>query len=550
MAIEKTSDKGNIRVADITLAQLSRGLYRSTATAFKELVNNAYDADATVVRIDTNYPEFNFISCVDNGTGMPLEEFLRYFKEEGIGSCIKRKHMKDTTAIYGRPIIGRLGIGMLAIGQLCHSFKIESHYKDRQEKGKAYQAEIVLSDVAFPFDDKEKVLRDNNLSHTEMDVGTWNYKEIDYVEKKRGFRIYSSDVRNTFKREMKNSIQKEMSNKERANITFSQPDLHVRFYDKSKSIRDCKAYLETIWELSILCPLPYYGKIEKYPVNVSTFTQQETKSAEFKKAIKFIKDRQSTLISHNFSVIFDGIELRRHIQLPTARKTIPKLYFVKFDNAIFGSRLKFSGYLFGQASTAIRPLELNGVQIRLRGVGIGGYDSTFLKYYKEIETIRSRWVSGEIFVDEGLESALNIDRDSFNEHDEHFKKLQSVFHKELDTVFNEINAIARGRSEEKRDEKENKLTQRIQTIVAKESKGKFKLLRRDLEKDAPIVTVNENKGEIILNTSSRPLKRKKADMIIRSIMLAYHTAERTTRTEEERGEKFYQLVIEILGDLL
>jgi hypothetical protein len=34
----KQDDQGTIRVADITIAQLSRGLYRSTATAFKELV--------------------------------------------------------------------------------------------------------------------------------------------------------------------------------------------------------------------------------------------------------------------------------------------------------------------------------------------------------------------------------------------------------------------------------------------------------------------------------------------------------------------------------
>ena len=88
----KSKDEGNIRVANIAIGQLSRGLYRSTATAFKELVSNAYDADATVMRIDTNYPEFDFISCVDDGNGMSLEQFLKYFSHEGVGSCIKRKH--------------------------------------------------------------------------------------------------------------------------------------------------------------------------------------------------------------------------------------------------------------------------------------------------------------------------------------------------------------------------------------------------------------------------------------------------------------------------
>ena len=57
---------GEIKVADVSIAHLSRGLYRSTAAAFKELVNNAWDVDAEEVRLDTNFPEFDYISCIDN----------------------------------------------------------------------------------------------------------------------------------------------------------------------------------------------------------------------------------------------------------------------------------------------------------------------------------------------------------------------------------------------------------------------------------------------------------------------------------------------------
>ena len=542
----KQRNSGNIRVADITIAQLSRGLYRSTATAFKELVSNGYDADATLVRIDTNYPEFDFISCVDDGTGMPLEEFLRYFREQGVGSCIKRKGDRDKTDKYGRPVIGRLGIGMLAIGQLCHSFEIESHYEEKTGKGKAYRAEIVLEDI-FPFPDKEQVIRNKNLKETEIDVGTWQYQTIDYDETKKGFRIYSSDVRKTFLNEMKSSI----GENKRKKISFSLSDLHSEFYDKSKkSVRDCQAYLETIWELAILCPLPYYGKKEEYPINLSTFKSKEKKHKQFQQSIKFIQNRQQKFLKEKFHVIFDGIELRRHIQLPTEKKTISKLYFIEFDDIVFDSRLKFCGYLFAQIPNAVKPLELNGVQTRLRGVGIGGYDSTFLKYYKEIETIRSRWVSGEIFVDEGLESALNIDRDSFNEHDEHFKVLQSYLHDRLNTFFDEINAIARECSEQRRDKKEEEIRKSMQIIVSEESEGKFELLQRHLEKDSPIVAVDKDKGEIILNVSARPLKKKRTDRIIGAVMLAYHAAKHTTKTEEKRDSKFYQLVKEILSKLV
>lgn len=537
---------GTIRVADITLAQLSRGLYRSTATALKELVSNSWDADATVVRIDTNYPEFDLISCVDDGRGMPLEEFRRFFAKQGIGSCMKRKHQRDTTEIHGRPIIGRLGIGMLAIGQLCHSFQIESHYKDENGEGKAYRAEIVLTDVTIR--DKEEIIRDNDVETREVDAGTWRLLDpIEYEKAKQGFRMYSSDVRNTFRREMKSSI----SEKERERISFSLSDLHSEFYDKTKkSIRDCKPYLEAVWELAVLCPLPYQGNDDEYPFRLAAFESREKESSQFQRAVQFIRDRHHQFLDYKFRVVFDGIELRRHIQLPTQGETIPKLYFLEFDHSVFDSPLRFSGYFFAQVPRAIRPLELNGVQIRLRGVGIGGYDSTYLNYYREIETIRSRWVSGEIFVDEGLESALNIDRDSFNEHEEHFKTLQTVLHDKLNRLFDEIKTIAYERSEERRDRKEEIVRKNLQSAVAEQSRGRFKLLQRDLESDAPVVTVNEEQGEIILNTAARPLRRKRVDRIIGAVMLAYQTAKRTTETEEERDDRFYELLKEILGGLV
>lgn len=543
----KPQDSGTIRVADITIAQLSRGLYRSTAKAFKELVSNAYDADATLVRIDTNYPEFDFISVVDNGSGMSLESFLAFFKEEGIGSSIKRKGGKEVSEIYERPIIGRLGIGMLAIGQLCYSFEIESHYINKSGKGEAYHATIILEDENIP--SKAEIARSENigtaLGTRDIPVGEWTYKMIEFNESKKGFQIYSTDVRKTFTREMKSSI----GEKELEKISFSLADLHSEFFEKArKSIRDCKPYLETIWEMSILCPLPYYGSSEQYPIDVRSFESDRSKAGEFEKAIKLIRHKQNEFLQANFRVLFDGIELKRFLKLPTEAEVIPKLYFLNFEDEVFEEPLKFSGYIFAQVPRAIRPFELNGIQIRLRGVGIGGYDSTFLKYTKQIETIRNRWVSGEIFVDKGLESALNIDRDSFNEHDEHFKALQAVLHDKLDQIFDEIDSISRRSSEERRDSREQQLRKNLQKIVRDKSYGKLKLVQINLGENAPIVKVR--KGEIILNTASRPLKKKKADMLVRAVLLAYQIAKHIAKTEEERDQLFSELVKAVFAELV
>lgn len=543
MSMVQAAGQGTIRVADITIAQLSRGLYRSTATAFKELINNSYDADATEVRVDTNYPEFDFISCVDNGCGMSLGQFLRYFKEEGIGSCIKRKGGKDNTAIYKRPIIGRLGIGMLAIGQLCHSFEIESHYKDDDGLCKAFHANVSLLEDTIR--DKEDVIRDDEKAQKEIDVGEWKYEEIPYDEAKRGFRIYSWDIRGTFHSEMKSSVD----SKTRDKLAFDLQSLHSEFYSQiDKSIRELGSYLETIWELCILCPLPYTGAHSEYPIKSASFSDAE-QTEEWQQAIKMIRSRQAKFKNSNFRVVFDGVQLERHIQFPGQSNIIPRLFYMSLDEKVAGNRLAFSGYLFAQTA-AVRPLELNGVQIRIRGVGIGGYDSTFLKYYKEIETIRSRWVSGEIFVDHGLEMGLNIDRDSFNEHDEHYKTLQSELHTKLDSVFNEMNRIARAYQESKRIVKDESLKGEMQKIVAEQSRGKFKLLQRDMGDDTQVVAVDEKRGEIILNTASRPLKKKKANTILRHIALAYHISRQMAKTEEEQFEKFYGLIKDILSKLV
>lgn len=549
--MNKTKDNGTsgkIRVADVTIAQLSRGLYRSTATAFKELVNNAYDADATVVRINTNYPEFNFFSCVDNGSGMSLEQFLRYFSEEGIGSCIKRKGNKDVTDVYARPIIGRLGIGMLAVGQLCNSFEIESHYEDDNGAEKAYHANITLLEDIIS--DIEDVIHDTDVETREIDVGLWEYDEIPYDATKKGFRVYSWDVRDTFKDEMKIRLDHERREK----MSFDLSGLHFEFYSQiDKSIRECKPYLETIWELCLLCPIPYYGEIKECPIKMSSINEldfeEESEAEELNKATEMIQARQSKFLSENFRVFFDGIELRRYIQFPTATDTTPRVYFIDFDGNVAGNRLAFSGYLFAQTK-AIRPLELNGVQIRLRGVGIGGYDSTFLRYYEEIETIRSRWVSGEIFVDNGLEIALNIDRDSFNEHDEHFKKLQSELHNKIGVVFSKMKTIASGQTAQLRADKERRVVERIKQIVTEGTHSKFKLGERDLGRDAPIVKIDEATGEVILNTTAKPLKRKKANTIIRYISSAYYISKIMAKSEDEQWDIFYNLIKQILGELV
>lgn len=534
----ENSNSGKIRVADITLAQLSRGLYRSNATVFKELINNAYDADASEVRVNTNFPEFDYISIVDNGNGMPLKNFKKHFADEGIGSSSKRRGDFNETEIFKRPIIGRLGIGMMAIGQLCHSFEIESHYFDDEGNGHAFRGEIILTNENIP--DLLTEITKPDFQGKEIDVGEWSYEGIDFDRSKKGFRIFSNDVRGTFRREMRESYD---TLEEFKNVPFSLKNI-IKILYGSRSVRDCKAYLETIWELCTLCPLPYYVN-ELSPVE---FYRNKKIDIQDKKFKPFIDTRQADLIKYNFDLHFDGVLLNKLIQLPSVDDITSRVYYFEFDKQVFDSRLKFAGYIFSQVSRAIRPFELNGIQVRLRNVGVGGYDPTFMKYYKQVETIRSKWVSGEIFVDLGLEAALNIDRDSFNEHEEHYKALQKYIHEILDQVFDETNKAAIKKRDVVKQARLNTQSSKLKSYVVEASNGKFKL-KEDVNISNSI-EINDSKGTITLNNEIQEIRSSKADQLYKIIEIAYHISLSTTKNETDRHKKFMDLVKKALKEII
>ena len=76
-----------------------------------------------------------------------------------------------------------------------------------------------------------------------------------------------------------------------------------------------------------------------------------------------------------------------------------------------GGRLTFEAYLFW--SPKIAPTEHQGSLIRIHGASGTLFDSTFMRY-QVAEQNRLRQITCEIFVSEGLDSALNIDRELFN----------------------------------------------------------------------------------------------------------------------------------------
>lgn len=114
-SIPITVDKSHITT-------LGERLYSESIELIRELVNNAYDADATEVKI-TLQPDM--IKIEDNGIGMDWAGLQQYFN---IGSPEKLVHSKSP--IHKRDRIGQFGIGKFASLAACEKFEVYTQRKN------------------------------------------------------------------------------------------------------------------------------------------------------------------------------------------------------------------------------------------------------------------------------------------------------------------------------------------------------------------------------------------------------------------------------------
>lgn len=106
--------------------ELGELLVGRDSTALTELVKNAYDADATSVKVVGQGVEsggHGSITVVDDGVGMTADQFRRgYLTIAGRG-----KDSGDRRSLrFGRRFTGEKGIGRLATHKLAHHLKVQS----------------------------------------------------------------------------------------------------------------------------------------------------------------------------------------------------------------------------------------------------------------------------------------------------------------------------------------------------------------------------------------------------------------------------------------
>ncbi|MDE0322153.1 MAG: ATP-binding protein [Acidimicrobiaceae bacterium] len=493
------------------LARVTDGIYRQPGSAIRELVSNAYDADATRVVIKTDRPRFETLTIEDDGNGM-TPDALAYLLRH-IGGSAKRSPDGAGLGITGqddpmhspngRRLIGKIGIGLFSVSQLTNRFHLVTK---TQGDDSLTVASVVLrqySDDGLPETDDEgryeaglvKIWREpasdvethgTTITLTDVRPQTrdtlrsnevWAVVDVDPSLDPEESRAVEPPVFHIgrVKHDDPSSLEGDADSHD--NLPWSpgdEPDIAFRqlvdavweqVEGKSTNPRLGSIfdyYLRMVWQLSLSIPAPYVlgSPFEMaigdgmYLYEIPKSTKAPAESFELTEGETILRARsigRGASVGDDFAVYFDDLRLARPLKftdLPTTTHAVRKpILFVGrcreefrgIRHELSGGPLEFEAYLIWTPKVA--PTEHQGVLARVHGSSGTLFDPTFMRYQVSEQT-RLRQITCEIFVSQGLESALNIDRESFNYAHPHVVYITQWLHATLRRVATEQKRIA------------------------------------------------------------------------------------------------------------
>jgi len=393
------------------IMHLSKGAYTTFAKAIREVVNNSFDAQATEVKLEFN-EDRSELTISDDGTGFTAEKFDEEFLRI---SGSRRRDKGNWDDDMKRPIIGIYGIGVLAIAAVCEKAVIQTKV--------AGTTKGIVREIPFAH------LFDESLKTEDLRDHFYYYKRPDFEALKD--KHYTSIRLINLNKDIQDILNRPEDTKHKNWASIDQFDGFEGFK----------------WQLGLLVPIKYQ---DDFPVRGLELDTIDRAKAE--------------LEAFNFRVFVNDKEIFKPVRLGHKPKTKIKWSYEKEDisalppkdlcsvNRIESetpSGVKFYGYIYEQGR-AIYPINLRGILIRVSHVGIYGYDLSFYKYPKNLGLTMSM-MSGEIFVESGLDDALAMDKDSFKEHNSAFIELIRYIHGEVEKISSQIkdqskirNAIIKG----------------------------------------------------------------------------------------------------------
>ena len=486
--------EGQLESNDRIISRVTDGIYREPWSAFRELVSNAYDADAKSVSIDCDDPFFNQIRISDDGIGMDSKTVADLLTNIG-GSSKRTSRGKDlgtvnpmdpTESPSGRKLIGKIGIGIFAVAQLTNHFQIITKRAGSNERVSATVLINTFRENAEVEGDSEE-----NFIPGIFKVIAEKTSDVDA----HGTTIILMNVQQAVKEKLQSldiwealDEQAEAENDSGGLIdAVREPNFHIGRVGKDKTLvveailpwtskdnprqrfqklfdatvaaegdyRDradlshLDNYLQMVWRLALGSPVEY---LNEHPFDTSgerNFGFYKLSNEPKGQASEFALPQGKTvrevlqLKSGNrdplrgFAVFIDGVQLFRPISLPEVlmgNQALERpLFFAGKVKTNFGGasqdrsggRLAFEAYLYWNSK--IIPKESIGALIRVNGASGTLFDPDYLGY-KIAEQTRKRQLTCEIFVLEGLDGALNIDRESYNTSHPHYLYIQKWLH--------------------------------------------------------------------------------------------------------------------------
>jgi hypothetical protein len=567
-----------VELAAKVLGHISQGMYRTPAGAVKELISNAYDAGASYAKIHTGFPRFDFFSCEDDGEGISSNRFIELMSG-AIGDSDKQTAGRFTGK-NGRPLIGRLGVGLLSLAQICPRFSIVSFHGETRT---AFEAEIKFPPYSRKEIDTINANQKKGGKQQTIKHGEYRIQDLAYQPRRSGITVTTSSLRESFR--------KTMANLEHfANVKFLKSRESYASFDRFleaianpglKSLYFASPYDQFLFGLALAAPLPY---VERSP---------REKLETVLTRIPQIAKLQTQIKSYGFRVEVDNIELRRPVILPSngdrtlsADCILPKeatqvhftlidgaikeeigiqrfdikvresdatfkLFWFDYDQKVNGYPLKFKGYIFLQTSRLF-PKEYQGILVRLRNVAIGQYDVNVMTY-PSAEGPRFSFLSAEVFVEEGLDDALKVDRDGFNTLDPQYIRLQAFVHHILHTlIFPESWGEEKLRNLQRRQSKETSVSLEFGSAlksVTAEAISAVQIIPRAERRSAEVPVEVDKRTRTVRIYESNPaaksmLGRRKFHGLASRVIAAFEAAN-LERTPERRREVFYALIGDI-----
>jgi hypothetical protein len=494
-ATEKTRApiEGKLETDELVLARITEGIYRQPSSALRELVSNAYDADATEVVILTDAPRFGQITVRDNGLGLSPEVLTQLVKH--IGGSAKRSEIGKKLEITsganinlspgGRQLIGKLGIGLFSVAQFTRHFLIIT-----KTAGDGFRtvADITLGKRSS---EEAEVTADGGQGRlfetgqyriwreraTDKEVQGTEIKLLDLLPRTRD-ELASDDLwtKQDYQDEDLHAEKAEPAKvhigrmDKKSGLLSVKPDLpwdetdgprerFTKLVEKLRSLTSdresvdlrkiCDNYIWSMWTLALSAPLTYF---ESHPFDLVNdkeilFFSLENKlkgQAEpvdvpagktLRRTMKLKSPNGATV--GRFEVFMDGVQILRPIlyrNLPRTHNAVktPLLFvgkhreeFDKKARELTGGPLAFEAYLFW--APKIVPKQHQGVILRVGNASGALFDADFMGY-ETSELTRKSQVTAEIFVSEGLDDAINIDRESFNYAHPHYQFLTKWLH--------------------------------------------------------------------------------------------------------------------------